>query len=115
MNFSTEEMAVAATIFFPLLPPPSPPPPNFPTPKPPFPPSHLFSIPNVPRLTNFLITMILILIFPMVKFHRRLIHHGLGDLQEIFFQTDDRQVGTNTTQTVSGDCLIGELERAVER
>ena len=24
-------------------------------------------------------------------------------------------VGTNTTQTMSGDCLIGELERVIEK
>ena len=37
------------------------------------------------RLTNFLTTMILILIFPVVMFRQYLIHHRLGELQEFFF------------------------------
>ena len=53
----------------------------------------------------------------MVMFHPHLIHHHLGDLQETFFQTNHRHssnVGTNTTQTMSGDCLMGEFERVIE-
>ena len=37
------------------------------------------------RLTNFLTTMILILIFPVVMFRQYPIHHRLGELQEFFF------------------------------
>ena len=69
---------------------------------------------------NFLTTMILILTFPMVMYHQHLIHHGLGDSRGIFFQTSSTaktssNVGTNTTQTMSGDCLIGELETVIEK
>ena len=49
------EMAAAATTF--IAPPPQPPPPappNFPKLRPPPPPSDLFSLPNVPRIDEFL-------------------------------------------------------------
>ena len=59
-------------------------PPNFPNLRVPPSPSDLFNILTFWGLTNLLTTRILILIFPMVMSHQLLIHHRLGDLEEIF-------------------------------
>ena len=55
--------------------------------------------------------------------HQHLIQYCLGDFWELFFQTDHQlskfcqtnTVGTNATQTMSSDCLIGEAERVIEK
>ena len=122
MSFSTEEMAAAATIFFPLPPASSsPPPPNFPNPRPLPLPSDLFNIPNVPRIGEFLNNN---------HFNFDLSNGYvppapnpplLRGFARIFFPNGrstaktSSNVGTYMTQTMSGDRLIGELKRENQR
>ena len=77
--------------FFPPPLPPPPPPPNFPNLRPPPLPSTYLIYWMFQELTNFLITVILNLIIPTVMFYQYLIHYPLGDLLEIFFQTNHWQ------------------------
>ena len=69
-------------------------------------------------LTNFLTTMILILIFPTVTHRQHLTHHQLGDFQELFFETDHRQLKLHQTWEQIGlklHQIIGELDRIIEK
>ena len=55
--------------------------------------------------------------------HQHLIQYCLRDFREVFFQADHQlpkfcqtdTVGTNATQTMSTDCLIGQAERVIEK
>ena len=122
MSFSTEEMAAAATTFFPLPPAsPSPPPPNFSNSRPLPPPSDLFNIPNVPRIGEFLNNNHFNFDLsngyvppapnpPLLRgFARMFFPNGLSTAKT------SSNVGTYMTQTMSGDCLIGELKRENQR
>ena len=70
---------------------PNPPPPPLGPPPPPRP-SDLFNIPNVPRSNEFLNNNDFNLILKNGLYRQHPIHHHLGDLQEIFFQTDHLQL-----------------------
>ena len=102
--------------------PPNPPPPPLDPPPPP-PPSDLFNIPNVPRFDEFPNKNNFNFDFSnsYIIYHQHSIHHCLGELREIFFPNrlstakTLSNMGTNTTQTMSGDCLIGELERVIKK
>ena len=73
------------------------------------------------ELTNFLIRMILILIFPTADVPPAPDPPLLKGFARNFFSNGpstaktSSNVGTNTTQTMSGDCLIGELEKVIEK
>ena len=122
MSFSAEEMAAAATIFFPLPPASSsPPPPNFPNPRPLPLPSDLFNIPNVPRIGEFLNDNHFN--FDLSNGYVPPARNPplLRGFARIFFPNGrstaktSSNVLTYVTQTMSGDRLIGELKRENQR
>ena len=94
--------------------PPNPPPPPLDPPPPPLP-SDLFNIPNVPRIDEFLNNNDFNFDFsngyvppapnplPLRGFV------GNFFLNRLSMTKTSSNVGTNTTQAMSGDCLIGEL------
>ena len=118
MNFSTEE--TTATIFFPpsgsspplLLSGPS---------QPASPPSDLFNIPNIPRVNEFLNNNDFIFDYSNGSVPPAPDPPPLKGFAENFFPNrlsttkTSSNVGTNTTQTMIDDHLIGELERLIEK
>ena len=112
--------------FFPLSSPS--PPPNFPFPRPPPLPSNLFKIPNVPEVDKFLNNNDFNFDFsngyvppapdlpPLRGFARNVFPNAKTSsnvgINAVKFSSN---MGTNTTQTMSGDHLIGELERVIEK
>ena len=120
-------------VFFPPLPPPPLlPPPNFSNPRPPPPPSHLFDIPNALRVDKFLNNNDFKFDFsngyvppapdtPLLReFARHFFPNGPSPAKtssNVGTNTakTSSNVGTNLTQTISGDCLIEELEMVIEK
>ena len=110
--------------FFPPPSPPPPSPPNFPNLRPPPPPSDLFNILNVPRIDEFLNNndfnfdfsngYVLPVPDPLTlrKFVGNIFPNGPSTAKN---SSKKNTVGTNTTQTMTGDCLIGDLERVIEK
>ena len=90
--------------FIPRLPPPPPPPPGFPRQN--FPPA----LPQPPNLSDFFLDNY-ILPPPSQQFFQPPLLPQPGNLT---FQSKN-DVATNTTQTLSGDRLTGELERVIEK
>ena len=101
-------------------------------PTPPPLPSCLFNIPNVPRINEFLENNVFNFDFsngyvppapdlpPLRGFARHFFPNGpltaktLSNEGTNLAKTSSN-LGTNTTQTMSGDHLIGELEKAIEK
>ena len=118
--------------FFPLSPPPSHLPPNFPTPRLPPLPSDLFNIPNVLRIDEFLNNNDFNFHFsndyvpqapdtpPLKGFAGNFFPNGpstaknSSNVVKNAAKTSSK-IGTNTIQTMSGDRLIGKLERVIEK
>ena len=112
--------------FFPLSSPPLPPS-NFPNRRPPPLPSDLFNIPTFRGLTNFLIAMISNGFVPLAPdppplrgFARKFFPNGPSTAKNssnvgINMAKHLSNLGTNTTQIMSGDRLIRELEKVIEK
>ena len=102
------------------FPPPPPPPPSGLW-QPPPPPSDLFNIPDVPRINEFLNDNDFNFDFsngyvppapdplPLRGFARNIFPSRSS------MAKTSSNVGISTKQTMSGDCLIGELERVIEK
>ena len=106
--------------------PPPPPPPHVPPSGPPQqpPPSDLFNISNVPRIGKFLNNNDFNFDFfdgyvppaPNLPLLRRFAGHFFPNRSSAAKMLSKKYtVGTNTTQTMSGDCLIEELKRVIEK
>ena len=103
---------------------PPPPLPNFPNLRPPTPSSDLFNVLNVPRIDEFLnnndfnfdFSNDYVLPVPdplsLRKFAGNIFPNGPSTAKN---SSKKNTAGTNTTQTMTGDCLIGDLERVIEK
>ena len=110
--------------FFPPPLPPPPPPPNFPNLRLPPLPSDLFNILNIPRIDKFLNNNDFNFDFsngyvlpipdplPLRRFAGNIFPNEPSTAKIL---SKKNTVRTNTTQIMSGDCLIGELERVIEK
>ena len=104
--------------------PPPPPPPNFRNPRLPPLPFDWFNIPNVSRVDEFLNKNDFKFYFsngyvppapdpsPLRRFAGNTFPNGLSTAKIL---SRKNTVGTNAMQTMSGDCLIEELERVIEK
>ena len=99
---------------------PNPPPPPL-GPRPPPPLSDLFNIPNVPKIDEFLNNNDFNFNFSNGYAPPAPDMPQLRGFARNFFPNapltakTSSKVGTNTTQTMSGYCLIGELKRVIEK
>ena len=122
--FNRGDGSSSNNVFPPPPPPPPPPLPNFPNLRPPPPPSDLFNVLNVQIIDEFLnnndfnfdFSYGCVLPVPdllsLRKFAGNIFPNGPSTAKN---SSKKNTVGTNTSQAKSGDCLIGDLERVLEK